>query len=183
MRNFAPNQNQSFMSDALWNGFIGAGGAAICCAVYFGTKGLIHIAKKATKPKIGKMAEIESTDGVQEGHSFVETNKRNRIVINLPSKGQLFTRQNIRASLFLIISFFSIYWAFELAGFDSWSPQIDWISFEGEFYNHVVENQRTNIVYLSSIEHTIEKVAYYWFWLVGLIFFALGITGFSFKKK
>ena len=62
------------MTDALWNGIIGAGGAFICCGVYFGfkaaRKGINHI--KVKKPEHMSEQEINADSKVEDNSNVAK---------------------------------------------------------------------------------------------------------------
>ena len=84
--------------------------------------------------------------------------------------------------MYLVIAGYSIGWAIDLQ-YDYSTPAFDWITFNGEYESYVVELQRSNIVAIGGLGNFLGRAFFYLFWLIGLIFFTLGITGFSFKKR
>ena len=92
------------MSDALWNGIIGAGGAAICYGVYLGVKALVNLTKRI---KVNKVRN----ENIKEVENYIDNkamNTEKSITIKIPSRKQIFTRKNIRSFMFIILS--AVFW-------------------------------------------------------------------------
>lgn len=167
------------MTDALWNGLIGAGGAAICCAFYYGYKGIVYCIKKK---KMEQKAEIKS-ETIITGHNVMEGDIKQdkKITITIPNKKAIFTKKNLRAFLFIILSATCISFAVEMDYY--WSPNYQWMSFEGDFYAYTVSLQRDNIDAINHLANVVQDGFSYLFWFLGILSFIIGITGFSFKKQ
>lgn len=167
------------MTDALWKGIIGAGGAAICCAFYYGYKGIVYcIKKKKMEQKADIKSETVITDHDKMGGATIQDKK---IIITIPNKKSIFTRKNLRAFLFLILSATCISFAIEMDYY--LSPHYQWMSFEGDFYAYTVSLQRDNIDAIYRLANVLQEGFSYLFWFFGILSFIIGITGFSFKKQ
>lgn len=166
------------MSDALWNGIIGAGGAAICCGVYFGVKAIVNLTKRI---KVNKVRN----ENIKELENYIDNkamNTEKSITIKIPSKKQIFTRKNIRSFMLLILSAYCIYWATDILDYFR-GANFEWMTFEGDYYAYSAQLQRTELNTITNLGNTFCMAMFYLFWFLGILCFILGITGFSFKKS
>lgn len=163
------------MTDALWNGIIGAGGAAICCAVYYGCKSLSKgIRKFRVKPST-------MNNDVHKESLTEPVNEEKKITITIPTKRQIFTKVNFKALMLLIIACFSITWAIELQ-YTYNMPDIEPTLYKNDI-SLDTEMLCYNIIATGNLGHFLSRAFFYLFWIIGLVSFTYGITGFSFKKS
>lgn len=169
------------MSDALWNGIIGAGGAAICCAVYYGFK---FIKNKVSKINHSKKETMQSDSSHYSSIQYQNVNCEktdNQITINIPSKRQLFTKTNVRALGYIIICIVCLCAANETHSY--WSVSDGTLGFyEGDFYTNISHNCARTATNTYALFHIIQNSVEYIFYIAACVFGLLGITSFSFKK-
>lgn len=169
------------MTDALWNGIIGAGGAFICCAVYFGfkaaRKGINHI--KVKKPEHMSEQEINADSKVEDNSNVA---KQRQLTITLPTKAQIFTRKNIRAYGFIVMAIISAVFAENIVCTYNPTGVGDREQFEGDYYT----NASLNLYYIASntkaVYMMIRESISYLFWILAALFAILGLTSVSFKN-
>lgn len=170
------------MTDALWNGIIGAGGAFICCAVYFGfkaaRKGINHI--KVKNP--GHLSGQEINAGSKVEKNTTNEAKPKQFTITLPTKTQIFTRKNIRAYGLIIIAIISAVFAENIVCIYNPTGVGDYEQFEGDYYT----NASHNLYYIASntkaVYMMIREGISYLFWILAALFALLGLTSVSFKN-
>lgn len=170
------------MTDALWNGIIGAGGAVICCAVYYGfkaaKKGFSKL--KFTSSKKEKITAMESEQN-KGSNNLQQTNLESKqITITLPSKRQIFTRQNFRAFGFWVLAIVCFVALSEIRTFQI--SQGWYAEYEGDFYTNASSNLSRIATNTYSLNCIIRNFSVYFFGILGGLFALLGITSFSFKR-
>lgn len=173
------------MTDALWNGIIGAGGAAICCAVYYGfkaaKKGFSKL--KFISSKKEKITAMESEQNNSSNNLRQANIKSKQITITLPSKRQIFTRQNFRAFGFLVLAIVCFVALSEIRTFYTYISQGWYAEYEGDFYTNASSNLSWIANNTYSLNCIIRNFSVYFFGILGGLFALLGITSFSFKRK
>lgn len=173
------------MTDALWNGIIGAGGAAICCAVYYSfrsfravRKGLSKIQCKRTKCNDNMDSTTISQQNIQVDEPI--TKQPTKITITIPTKKQILTRSNIRAFGYIIIAVLCFVFADHVAyEYHSTGDGI-WGSFEGDYYTYTTQNLSHIADNTQAIYYSIKTCFSYLFVIIGLAFAILGLTKFKF---
>ncbi len=169
------------MTDALWNGFIGAGGAAICCAVYFSFKAA---RKGISKVKFVKQKSIpqETTNALDSSSIESETvTPRKQLTITVPSVNQIFTRGNLRAFGFILLSIVCIIALDDVGRYRG--PMYDGyaLSFEGDFYSNVSANLNDIAKNTKYTYNLIHDAIEYLFGILAGVFAILGLTSIKFK--
>lgn len=172
------------MTDALWNGIIGAGGAAICCTVYFGFKAA---RKGISKIKFSKTQSMPKTTHEQVNLNTAQTSSPKQVTITLPTKKQIFTRRNIRSTCFLIIAAYAISAAYKV-GMEHYPPepslfQSFYTPENASFYDYTTSQLDVSLRLDVELIRTIRGCFFWICWLFALVMATLGLTGFSFKKN
>lgn len=173
------------MTDALWNGIIGAGGAAIYCAVYYSFKGIRKISHRI---RIDANKNIEKDSNNLASEQLEVNNKNNKPITRyLPTKEQIFTRRNIKSFLWICLSIATLL----SVEFNLVNPYHNgsiglYDTFEGDYYTDVVHNLyyiSYNTKHLLELPFLLKQFAENILYIISGGLFIVGITGFSFKKN
>lgn len=171
------------MTDTLWNGIIGAGGAAICCAVYFGFKAVRKGISKIQIKRNKVANKMDSTVDSQQHTQIDEptTEHPTKITITIPTKKQVFTRSNIRAFGFIVIAIVCFGFADTVDNLYHPTGSGDWASFEGDYYTYATQNLYDIVKNTRAIYDTMKTCFSYLFVIMGMAFAIIGLTNFKFK--
>lgn len=166
------------MTDALWNGIIGAGGAAICCAGYFLGKFLISHMRKI---KFSRPTTSAPTSTLTHDVPMKINNQGKTFSITIPPKEWIFTKSNIRGFGLVIIG---VLWCNATEFFPLISANPD--GYRSENYQ-VPFDISLNLSYISAstgqttllLNEALDRA----FYLIGATLILFGLTSLSFKKK
>lgn len=166
------------MTDALWNGFIGAGGTAICCLVYIVVK---HATKSLAKRGISetKLNDKDKQNNKESNLVFQEKPKIN-LIKGLKSKS-LFTRTNIRAFGFIILAIGCIISAESISGYRPFIHISSELITNDEYYQNVSSNLSSISSEISYLYEMLREGIMYFFYITAGTFGLIGVTSFKFK--